>query len=31
MFWWGNVKERDNLEDAGVGEGVILEGNLSIL
>jgi hypothetical protein len=25
VFWWGNVKERDNLEDPGVDGRVILK------
>jgi hypothetical protein len=24
-FWWGNLRERDNLEDLGVDESVILK------
>jgi len=31
MFWWGNLKERDHLEDAGVDGSVKLEGILNIL
>ena len=23
-FWWGNLRERDNLGDPGVGERIIL-------
>jgi hypothetical protein len=23
-FWWGNLRERDHLEDAGVNERIIL-------
>jgi hypothetical protein len=26
-FWWGNLKERDNLEDLGVDERLVLRGN----
>jgi hypothetical protein len=25
-FWWGNLRERDHLEDPGVEEGLILRG-----
>jgi hypothetical protein len=24
VFWWGNLSERDNLEDASVNERIIL-------
>ena len=24
MFWWGNLRERDNFEDQGIDEGIIL-------
>lgn len=24
-FWWGQLKERDNLEDLGIGRSVILK------
>ena len=24
-FWWGNLKERDHLEDLGVDESIILK------
>ena len=24
-FWWGNLRERDQLEDQGVGERIILK------
>jgi hypothetical protein len=30
-FWWGNVKERDSLEDVGVDERVILKGSFRYL
>ena len=23
-FWWGNLRERDNLEDSGIDERIIL-------
>jgi hypothetical protein len=26
VFWWGNVRERDHLEDPGVDVGIILRG-----
>jgi hypothetical protein len=26
-FWWGNLRERDHLEDAGVNGMIILECN----
>jgi len=27
-FWWGNVRQRDNLEDPDVDETIILRWNL---
>jgi hypothetical protein len=24
-YWWGNLKERDHLEDVGVGRRIILK------
>jgi hypothetical protein len=24
-FWWGNLRERDQLEDAGIDERIILK------
>jgi len=24
MFWWGNLRERDHLEDPGVDRGIML-------
>jgi hypothetical protein len=30
-FWWGNVKERDHLEDSGVDEKIILKWILTAL
>ena len=24
VFWWGNLGERDNFEDQGIDEGIIL-------
>jgi len=29
--WWGNLRERDRLEDLGVGRGIILKWNLNLL
>jgi hypothetical protein len=26
-FWWGSLKERDNLQDLGIGERIILKVN----
>jgi hypothetical protein len=26
-FWWGNLKDRDHLEDPGIDGRIILEGN----
>ena len=31
LFWWGNLKERDQLKDAGIDGSVKLEGVLNIL
>jgi hypothetical protein len=31
VVWWGNLKERDFLEEAGLNGSVILEGILNIL
>ena len=24
VFWWGNLRERDHLEDPGIDKGIIL-------